>query len=311
MIECKDKTKGEFLMKKSKYEHDATHHADHTHTNTNKNKLFIAAMIIASFMFVEIIGGYLSGSLALISDAGHMLSDFAALLLASVAAYVTQKTPDRTNTYGYSRFPILIAYSNALFMFAVIGWILYSAIERFFNPIEVLSTPMLIVAVIGFFVNLIVFFILECGNKDHQDLNVRSAAVHVLGDLLGSVGAIVAALVIMYTGWTPIDPILSIFICLIIVKHCIPVLKKSAHILMQGSPEIDEEEIKKVLVEKVENLNVVDHVHLWYQDDSMVMATMHVQSDCCVHFDVIKKEIRKILINDFNIHHVTIELENH
>lgn len=297
-------------MSEKKYEHDATHVCDHSHATTNQKKLKWAALIIASFMFVEVIGGYISGSLALISDAGHMLSDFAALTMAFVASYVSQKTPDNGKTYGYSRFPILVAYSNALFMFAVIGWIVFKAIERMFNPIEVLSTPMLVVAVIGFIINLIVFWILESGNKDHHDLNVKSAALHVLGDLLGSVAAIVAALVIMYTGWTPIDPILSLFICVIIVKHSIPVLKKSAHILMQGSPELNEEDIKETLVNKVEHLNVVDHIHLWYQDDSMVMATMHVQSDCCVHFKTIKQDIRRILKDEFRIDHVTIELEN-
>lgn len=297
-------------MSKNKYEHDAGHVCNHNHANGNQKKLMWAAIIIASFMFVEVAGGYISGSLALISDAGHMLSDFAALTMAFVASYVSQKKPDSDKTYGYSRFPILVAYSNALFMFAVVGWIVYKSIERMFNPIEVMSTPMLIVAIIGFVINVIVFAILESGNKDHHDLNVRSAAIHVLGDLLGSVAAIIAALVIMYTGWTPIDPILSLFICVIIVHHSIPVLKKSAHILMQGSPEIDEEEIKNVLVEKVEHLNVVDHIHLWYQDDSMVMATMHVQSDCCVHFNEIKKDIRRILKEEFDIDHVTIELEN-
>lgn len=296
--------------KKTRYEHDALHHTNECHAKSNQKKLLWSAIIIATFMFVEVAGGIISGSLALISDAGHMLSDFAALIMAYVASYLSQRKPDNEKTYGYSRFPILVAYSNALFMFLVIGWIFYHSIERLFNPVEVMSTSMLIVAVIGLIVNIVVFLILHLGNEDHKDLNVRSAAVHVLGDLLGSVAAIVASLVIMFTGWTPIDPILSMFICLIIVYHCVPVLKKSSHILMQGSPEIDTKEIQKVLIEKVAHLNVVDHIHLWYQDDSMVMATMHVQSDCCVHFNDIKKDIRDILIKDFDIHHVTIELEN-
>lgn len=297
-------------MEQNKYEHDAGHVCDHNHATTNQSKLKWAAIIIGCFMFIELIGGYISGSLALISDAGHMLSDFAALSMAFIASYVSQKTPDNGKTYGYSRFPILIAYSNALFMFAVIGWIVFNSIERLFNPVEVMSSTMLIVAIIGLVINIVVFFILESGNKDGHDLNVKSAAIHVLGDLLGSVAAVVAAVIIMYTGWMPIDPILSLFICLIIVKHSIPVLKKSAHILMQGSPEINDEDIKNALINKVEHLNVVDHIHLWYQDDSMVMATMHVQSDCCVHFNMIKQDIRKILKEEFDIDHVTIELEN-
>ena len=300
------------MSKKTKYEHDGQHHSNHSHADTNQKKLFIAAIIIASFMFVEVIGGILSGSLALISDAGHMLSDFAALIMASVAAYVSKKEPDGKRSYGYSRFPILVAYSNALFMFAVIGWIIYHSISRFFNPVEIMSTPMLIVAVIGFIVNVIVYFILESGHSHDHDLNVKSAALHVLGDLLGSVAAIVAALVVMYTGWTPIDPILSVFIAVIISFHCIPIVKQTAHILMQGAPEnISEEDIQKDLIKNVPHLNVVDHIHLWYQNDSQIMATMHVQVDNCGFFEDVKKDIRHLLIKDFKIHHVTIELEKH
>ena len=296
-------------MSTKKYEHDGSHHCSHEHANTNQKKLLISAIIIGLFMFVEVVGGVISGSLALISDAGHMLSDFAALIMAWVASYVSLKTPDNNRSYGYSRFPILVAFSNALFMFVVIGWIFYNAITRFFEPVEVLSTPMLVVAIIGFLVNIVVFLILHLGNKDEHDLNVRSAAVHVLGDLLGSVAAIIAAVVIMFTGWTPIDPILSIFITLIIIHHTIPILKKSAHILMQGSPDIDENEVKKDLIEKIDLLKDVDHIHLWYQDDSKIIATMHIKTECCVNFNDVRKDIRKILIEDFNIHHVTIELE--
>lgn len=294
-----------------KYEHDAKHHIDLDNAKKNQKKLLIASLVIASFMFIEVIGGYISGSLALISDAGHMLSDFAALIMAFVATYVSKKTPDDKRTYGYARFPVLVAYSNALFMFVVIGWIFYESILRFIEPVDVMSTPMLIVAIIGFIVNIITFFILDHGDDDEKNLNIKSAALHVLGDLLGSVAAIIAALVIMFTGWTTIDPILSLFICIIIIYHSIPVLKQTSHILMQGSPDIKEDDIKTVLVDKVEHLNVVDHIHLWYQDDSTIIATMHVQSDCCTSFNEIKKDIREILINDFGIDHVTIELENH
>tara|TARA_Y100000588_G_scaffold112523_1_gene123387 strand:+ start:34947 stop:35849 length:903 start_codon:yes stop_codon:yes gene_type:complete len=300
------------MAKEIKYEHDGKHHSNHNHANTNKKKLLTSAVIIASFMFVEVVGGIMSGSLALISDAGHMLSDFAALTMAFVAAYVSQKAPDDKQTFGYSRFPILVAFSNALFMFAVIAWILYHSITRFFNPVEIMSTPMLIVAIIGFLINIVVFCILHFGDKDHHDLNVKSAALHVLGDLLGSVAAIIAALVVMFTGWTPIDPILSIFIALIIGYHSLPILKQTAHILMQGSPDhISEEEIQKDLIDKIKELNVVDHIHLWYQNDSQVMATMHVQVNNCIVFEDVKKQIREILIEDFKIHHVTIELEKH
>lgn len=296
-------------MNSTKYEHDSRHQKCDKNASTNQKKFLISAMIIASFMFVEVIGGVISGSLALISDAGHMLSDFAALIMAWVASYISTRKPDMKRSYGYSRFPILVAYSNALFMFAVIGWIFYNAIVRFFEPVEVMSTTMLIVATIGLIVNIIVFLILHIGNKDHYDLNVRSAAVHVLGDLLGSVSAIVAALIIMFTGWTPIDPILSIFITLIIIHHTIPILKKTSHILMQGSPEIDIDEVRETLLKEIELLEDVDHIHLWYQDDSQVIATMHIKVHNCGDFNNIRFQVRDILINKFNVNHVTIELE--
>lgn len=299
-------------MSGKKYEHDATHHSNHSHANKNQKKLLFSAIFIASFMFVEVAGGIISGSLALISDAGHMLSDFAALMMAFIAAYVSKKKPDDKRTYGYSRFPILIAYSNALFMLVVIGWISFHSISRFLNPVDIMTTPMIIVASIGFVVNVIVFFILHSGDKKEHDLNVKSAAIHVLGDLLGSVAAIVAAIVIMYTGWTPIDPLLSILIAVIILFHAIPVIKETAHILMQGSPEfLKEKDIQECLIEKIEHLNIVDHVHLWYQNDAQIMSTMHVQVDDCKHFETVKVDIRNLLINKFNIHHVTIELEKH
>ncbi len=294
-----------------KYEHDDNHIRDEETTDKSQKKLLFAAAIIGLFMFVEVVGGVVSGSLALISDAGHMLSDFAALTMAAFAVYVSKRCPDEKRSYGYSRFPVLVAYSNALFMFAVIAFIVYSAIARMFDPIEIETNTMLLIAVIGLIVNIVAFMILHSGDKSKHDLNVRSAAIHVIGDMLGSIAAIIAAIVINISGWVYIDPLLSMLIAMLISYHAFPVLKKSAHILIQGAPvDIDIDKIKETLLEEIKELNDVDHIHLWYQDDQTVMSTMHIQIDNCSKFGDVKKEIRTILKSVFNIDHVTIEMEH-
>ena len=188
----------------------------HAHNNSNMRRVTIALVLTGTFMVVEVIGGILSGSLALLADAGHMLTDTMALALAAVAFQVSKRPADTTLTYGYQRFQILAEFVNGLSLLFIVGWILYEAVNRFIAPQEVMGETMLIVAVAGLVVNIISFTVLHGGDKDN--LNISGAALHVAGDLLGSVAAIVAAVVIIYTGWMQIDPILSIAVAILILK---------------------------------------------------------------------------------------------
>ena len=185
----------------------------HSHGGAgNRPRVFFALCLTGSFMVVEIIGGIISGSLALLADAAHMALDTAALFLTWMAFGLAEKPADDMRSYGYHRFPILAAFTNGISMLFIVGWIFVEAYKRFTEPVEILATPMLIVAAIGLMVNIVAAWVLF--GADRTNLNVRGALIHVLGDMLGSVAAISAALVIMHTGWTPIDPLLSVLVAM-------------------------------------------------------------------------------------------------
>ena len=214
--------------------HDGHGH-DHQHaTAASARAIGIAALLTGGFMLVEVVGGILSGSLALIADAGHMLTDFAALAMAWLAFRVARRPADSRRTYGFDRLSVLAAFVNGLALFAITAWIVVEAIERLAEPRPIEGGLMLAVAVAGLLVNVASFWVLSRG--DRANLNLRAALLHVVGDLLGSAGAIVAALVILGTGWTPIDPILSVLVAALILRSAWRVVKESAHILLEGTP---------------------------------------------------------------------------
>src|SRR5215468_2370549 len=193
-------------------------HAGHGHAHgavhaNNERRMGLAALITGLFMFAEIAGGIAAGSLALLADAGHMLTDFASLSLAWFGFRLSRRPADWRRTYGFDRFQVLIAFANGLALFAIAAWIVYEAVSRLASPRPVEGGVMVIVAVAGLLVNIAAFALLH--GADRENLNVRGAAVHVLGDLLGSVAALVAGAVILATRWTPIDPLLSILVAAI------------------------------------------------------------------------------------------------
>jgi cobalt-zinc-cadmium efflux system protein len=272
-------------------------------------RVTVALVLTGTFMIVEVIGGILSGSLALLADAGHMLTDTMALALAAVAFQVSKRPADARLTYGYQRFQILAAFVNGLSLLLIVGWILYEAFERFMSPQPVLGGTMLLVAAAGFVVNIISFAVLHGGDKDN--LNIRGAAVHVAGDLLGSLAAMVAAVVIIYTGWLPIDPILSVAVALLILKSAWSLLKRSAHVLLEGAPDwLDTESMQNRLMEQVPEVASIHHVHVWGMTPQDLMLTMHV----CVRetpadpTDVIRRT-KAVLQSEYGIGHSTVELE--
>lgn len=288
------------------------HDHDHAHvpvvTKDNERKILISFLMIFSFMFVEAVGGVLSGSLALLADAGHMLTDAIALGLAYVAFRLGRRAADERRSFGYARFEVIAGLVNALTLFGIVGWILYEAIMRFQQPHPVLAGSMFVVAVIGMLVNLFVLWFLTRGDAEH--VNIKGAVLHVMGDLLGSVGAIIAALVIWYTGWTPIDPILSFFVSLLILRSAWKLLKNTLNILLEGAPgNVRNRDIAGHLRTTVAGVRKVRHIHVWSLTSGRVMATLQVQPAENADLRRVVTSVKQELLARFNIEHSTIGID--
>jgi len=283
------------------------HH--HSTEHSNRRRLQLALAITAVFTVVEVTGGYISGSLALLADAGHMLTDSMALMLALVAFGISARPADSKRSYGYHRFQILAAFVNGMTLIAIVVWILIEAIQRLIAPPQVEAELMLYVAVAGLFVNIVSFAVLHGG--DQENLNMRGAALHVLGDLLGSVAAISAALVILWTGWMPIDPLLSVVVAFLILRSAVYLVRRSAHILLEGSPEwLDIKVMQEKLRAEIPGVRDIHHLHVWGLTQEKLMLTMHVVLvEQASDSSSTVRAVKKILADDFGIRHSTIEVE--
>ena len=295
------------------HDHAGHDHSGHDHSHApkvsaaNERVVFIGFLLTAGFMVAEIVAGLLSGSLALIADAGHMLTDAAALLLAWAAFRFGRRASDGQRTFGYMRLEVVAGLINAVTLFALVAWILYEAVQRFMTPHEVLAGPMFIVAVLGLVINIVVFLVLARGDKEH--VNIRGAMVHVLGDLLGSVAAIVAAITIWLTGWMPIDPILSVLVSLLILRSAWTLFRNSLHILMEGTPgNVVIEDLSKALVAKVPGLASVRHVHVWSITSGKPVATLEIVLAAGANPPLVTQAVKAALLADYGITHSTIEI---
>lgn len=285
-------------------------HSDHAHHHEEaaERPLLLALLLTGGFMIVEFIGGLWSGSLALIADAGHMLTDTAALALAWVGARLAHRPADHLRSYGYHRMQVLAALVNGLGFLVLVGWIGVEAWQRLQQPVEILGGPMLAVAVAGLLVNLLAFRLLHGGHE--HDLNRRAAALHVLGDLLGSVAAIAAAGVILLTGWTPIDPLLSVFVALLIAVNAVRIVRQSAHILLEGTPtDIDIDLIRDTLVEALPSVTGIHHVHVWSLSPARQIMTLHVTVSDLGDYEQTLTGIHRTLAEHFGIEHATVQIE--
>ena len=286
-----------------------SHHHDHTH-GANKKALTVSLILIGIFMLVEVIGGVLTNSLALLSDAGHMLSDAISLLVALMAFKIGERTADTERTFGYKRFEILAAMFNGATLIVIAIAIFIGAIGRFINPPEIASTGMLVIAVIGLLVNLIVAKILTSGDT-HDNLNMRGAFLHVLGDLFGSVAAIVAALSIMFFGWGFMDPLASVIVAILITVSGWRVLRQSFHVLMEGVPEgISLDKLTKVMNE-VEGVEGVHHVHVWTITSGFNAMSGHIVVNGQLNVHETQKIIQAVesKMKEIDINHVTLQVE--
>lgn len=293
------------------HDHGDHDHHGHSHAPTvtadSERRVRWAMALTGGFMLVEVVGGMLSGSLALLADAGHMLTDFAALALSWFAFRLGRRPADSQRSYGWRRFEVLAAYTNGIALFAIAGWIVVEAARRFFDPVEVMATEMLAVAVLGLLVNIASFRILSHGG--HSNINVRSAALHVMGDLLGSIAAIAAAGIIMATGWTPIDPTLSVLVALLILRSAWRIVAESGHILLEGTPEgIDPNQVGTA-VRAVDGVTDVHHVHAWSLTSERPLVTLHAVLAQSADHTTALCDIQGVLLDRFGIEHATVQIE--
>lgn len=289
--------------------HGHSHGPGHVHGDmSDKRRVLWAAILTGGFMVAEAAGGWLTGSLALLADAGHMLTNSVALWLAFFAFRLAERPPTALHSYGLGRVKTLVAYTNGITIFAVAVWICYEAAVRFFNPAPILGGPMLVVAVLGLLVNIAGFFILNGG--DRSSLNMRGAILHVLGDMLGSAAAIVAAIIIIYTGWTPIDPILSVLVALLILSTAWRLMLDAARILIESTPTgFDRDAIRLDLVSSVVQVREVHHMHIWSIDGTRTVATLHAcLADGADPIEAVAA-VKRRMAGKHGIKHVTVEPE--
>jgi cobalt-zinc-cadmium efflux system protein len=300
-----------------------------TRENKNIQKRFIYSLILTTLILAaEIIGGIISGSLALLSDAAHVFMDIFALALSFVALRLAMRPPDDQHSFGWHRLEVVAALINGASLFIISIGIWIEAVKRFQNPVAIRSTEMLIIAVIGLIVNVVVAFILGGHDHDHEhehegehehektsqkrNLNVQSAFLHVLGDAISSVGVIVAAIIIQFTSIEWIDPLISILIGVIIFISAFRVLRSAMHILLEGVPEgLSIQKINERM-SSVDAVKTVHDLHVWNLGSDQVSLSAHVvlKEDRESQMPAVMAELKQLLDEEFHIQHTTIQFEN-
>lgn len=288
---------------------------EHKHTSAetygaNRTALSIALSITALMMVVEFVGGFLSGSLALISDAGHMLTDTGVLALALFAIWFSRRPATQEKTYGFYRVEILSALLNGSLLIVIAGYIFYEAVQRLINPTEVQGVLMLSVAAIGLVANLVGAFVLSKGSK--ENLNVKAALWHVLSDAFSSVGVIIGGLIIIYTGLFIVDPIIGFIIGIVILRGAWKVVKESVDILLEAVPkDIKYEDVIKEL-KKVSGVREVHDLHIWTITSGLRALSAHVliEDTLVSKCGSVSSDLKRILKEKFCISHVTLEFES-
>jgi cobalt-zinc-cadmium efflux system protein len=283
------------------------HDHDH-HRSANRRALTLALLLTSGFMVVEVVGGFLTDSLALLADAGHMLSDAFSLGLALFAVWLAERPATPQRSFGYQRAEILAALANGLALVVVSVWIFIEAYGRLDDPPEVLGGWLLAIALVGLLVNLVAAFILRRGKE--ESLNVSAAMRHVLADLAGSVGVIVAAVVILTTGWRYVDPLVSILIGLLVLASAWPILRDSIRILLEASPRgIDPDELGRSMA-SLPGIKEVHDLHVWTITSGFPALSAHVlvgEGDDC---HARRRELEELLHERFGIQHTTLQVDH-
>lgn len=283
------------------------HHHEHGHSHDHGHgHLGWALIITLGFAMVEAAGGWWSGSLALLSDAGHMVTDSFSLGLAAFAAWIARRPPSARHSYGLVRAEIIAALLNSLLMLGVVAFIVIEAIERLRNPQPVAGGWVMLIAAIGFGVNAVVALVLSHGGGG---LNTRAALLHVLGDLLGSVAALLAGAIIYFTGWTAADPILSLLVVGLILVSTVRLLKEALHVLMEGvPPSVNLEEVGHAMAQ-VEGVSSVHDLHIWTLSSGQTALSAHIDMSDLSQWPAVLAASRALLHERFDIDHVTLQPE--
>jgi cobalt-zinc-cadmium efflux system protein len=283
------------------------HHAE-TAAAAGSRRLGVVLVLVIAFLVVEVVGGLLTNSLALLADAGHMATDAAGLLLALLAIWIARRpaTPDRS--FGYYRVEIFAAVVNAVVLFGVAAVIVVEAISRFAAPPEVVGLPMLAIAAVGLVVNLVSLRLLHSGAQ--RSLNLRGAYLEVMGDMLGSVAVIVAAVVIIATGWAPVDPIASVLVALLIVPRTWSLLREAIEVLLQATPrDVDLGEVRRHLL-RAGGVADIHDLHAWTLTSGKRVVSAHVVIEPGADPPAVLDELCACLSDDFDFEHSTIQLES-
>ncbi|NOT66922.1 MAG: cation transporter [Methylophilaceae bacterium] len=288
--------------------HAHPHHHDHSHSlHSNSNALLWPFLLTLAFAIIETFGGWFTGSLALLGDAGHMFSDSAALALASLGAWIARRPPSAKHSYGLMRAEVMVALLNGVLMLFVVGFIVVEAIARLAHPQPVLGGEVMLIALLGLLINLLVAW--RLGQNQHS-LNNRAALLHVLGDVLGSVAALAAGAVIYFSGWLAIDPLLSIFISLLILASTLNLLREVLHVLMEGVPPGLEIAAVKQAMTAHPQVVEVHSVHIWALSSEITALSAHVALDDLQYWHGVLADLREMLHTRFDIDHVTLQPES-
>lgn len=286
-----------------------SHGHQHFDPSGNKKGLLIALIITVGIMFLEFFGGLITNSLALLSDSGHMLNDASSLALSLVAVWFATKPASPNKTYGFHRFEILAALLNGVTLFVVAGFIIVEAYGRFFEPPTVASGSMMLIASIGLLANVASAWSLMRKGDVKNNINLRSAYLHVLGDALGSVGAIIAGLIMMIFGWYVADPIISVLVALLILRGAWGIIKHTVHVLMEGTPiTINPAEVKEIL-ESIEGVKNVHDLHIWTITSGLDSLSCHILIEEEADDQRILQQAIRLIADHFKIQHTTIQVE--
>ncbi|MEC0269255.1 cation diffusion facilitator family transporter [Paenibacillus anseongense] len=293
----------------SQHDHNHGHGFGHSHAPNNKKGLAIALILTSGIMFVEFFGGLLTNSLALLSDSGHMLSDAVSLALSLVAMWFANRPASPRKSFGYYRFEILAALFNGLALFIIAAFIIKEAIARFFDPPTVSSGSMILIALVGLLANLLSVWALMRQSDVKDNINVRSAYLHVIGDALGSVGAILAGLLMLFFDWYIADPIISVIVSVLILKSAWGVIRTAIHILMEGTPvTIDIDLVKKTL-ESIDGVINVHDMHVWTITSGLDSLSCHILIVDSKDSQIILQSAIHEIEKKFKIQHTTFQIE--
>ncbi|AXF55439.1 cation diffusion facilitator family transporter [Salicibibacter kimchii] len=282
----------------------------HDHHHTNNKKVLLSALVLISILVIaEVIGGLLTNSLALLADAAHMLSDFFAIGIALIAFKVGERAASKSKTFGYKRFEILAALINAVLLIGISVFVLWNAIQRFQEPPEVAGGGVLVFGSFAIIINLLIAWIMMRGGDVKGNINLKGAFMHVLGDLIGTVGVLISGILILLFNWTIADPIISVVVSLLILTAGFRVAKDSLHVLMEGKPpSISLQKIENRLNE-IKNVRSIHDLHLWSITSDFPAFSCHLVVEDGADRDEVLQKSSTMLKEEFHISHASIQIE--